>query len=661
MDTRPLLRPFARFAWMLLLACAASAEVRLPALISDHMVLQRDAKVRLWGAADPGETVGVRGSWSEATASAVADAAGRWRVELATPAAGGPHTLTFTASNTLVVGDVLVGEVWVGSGQSNMEMPLGNVAAWYTGVQDAEAEIARAEHPTLRFFTVENRIALAPEDDCKGAWVACTPETARTFSATAYFFGRELARELKVPIGLVAADWGGTPAEAWTSAAGLAGISEYAAGAARVAQLRADARSPEAAHRSAMQAWWRELEARDPGSAAGAWAAPAFDDSKWTAIELPATFAGALADFDGVVWYRRAVEIPAALAGRELALELGPIDDMDTAYFDGVRVGGMEDAGAWQTARTYRVPEQLAGPGRRVIAVRVVDTGGAGGFTGAAAALRLAPSDGGAAGAIPLAGAWKCAPGARAANLPPLPQDVFDANTPTVLFNGMIAPLLPLTIRGVIWYQGESNRYAPELYARLFPALIRDWRTQWGIGEFPFLFVQIAPFEYGDRPGATAAVREAQRATLALPRTGMVVTLDLGDARDIHPKNKQEVGRRLAAWALSLTYGRADVAASGPRLHAARVERSAVVLEFECAGGLVARGELAGFEVAGADGRFVPARAAIEGRFVRVWAESVSAPAGVRYAWSDMPGATLYDGSGLPASPFTATPARSGG
>jgi len=629
-------------------AGAARADVRLPALLADHMVLQRETEAALWGWAEPGETVSVRPSWSEVTATAVAGADGRWRLSVATPAAGGPHAITVTGANETVLSDVLIGEVWICSGQSNMEWPL-------SAAKDAQAELAAATHPRLRLFDVRNAIALEPRADCEGAWSACTPESAAGFSAVGYFFGRELSAELDLPVGLIGTSWGGTVAEAWTSEGTLNRMPDFAAALAAVAREREDPAGAAARQREALRDWWDELARKDRGSGEEDWSKPSYDDASWSLMELPRLWeAAGLEGFDGVVWFRRALDLPAGWAGRELELELGPIDDMDTTWFNGERVGGHEQAGLWQTPRRYTVPAALVREGRNVVAVRVVDTGGAGGFDGQALCAR--PAGGAQGQEVSLAGRWSFRVGAKMGDLRPLPanQAGFHQNSPTALYNGMIAPLVPFAIRGAIWYQGESNRTRAHQYRTLFPAMIADWRAHWGRGDFPFYFVQIAPFGYGGDRGEAAELREAQMMALAVPNTGMAVTMDIGETGDIHPRDKQAVAHRLALWALARTYGRAGLECSGPVFRSMRVVDREVRLAFDhAASGLVARGgELTHFTLAGADKRFVPARARIEGDAVVVWNERVLAPLSVRYAWGAADQPNLFNGAGLPAPSF---------
>ncbi len=457
----------ARLARLLLLsicitmiATAAWADVRLPKVIGSQMVLQRDMAVPIWGWADPGEKVTV--TMGDCKVEAAACEKGMWSVKLAAMKAGGPHKITVAGKNTITLEDVLVGEVWVCSGQSNMQ--------WSVQASNNPAEeIAAAEYPKMRLFTVARKVAEKPLDDCQGNWTACTPETVPAFTAVGYFFGRALHKEVGVPIGLINTSWGGTLAEAWTSNEGLL-----------------------------------------------------VDDDFKPILERAAVF-------------------------------------------------------------NPKTPNQASN-----------------------------------------------------------------------LYNGMLKPLIPFGIRGAIWYQGESNVSRAKQYRKLFPAMITDWRKNWGQGDFPFLYVQLAPFRYGNQdPANCAELWEAQLATLALPNTGMAVTTDISNIKDIHPKNKQDVGKRLAIWALANTYGE-KIVYSGPLYKSMSVDSKKVCLKFDhVGGGLVAKGgPLTHFTVAGADRKFVPATASIEGDTIVVFSDQVAKPVAVRFAWRDDAEPNFFNAEGLPASPF---------
>lgn len=633
---------------------ASGGKLKLPAIFSDHMVLQCNTPVPIWGWAKPNDEVAVvlKGKKPLVTK---ADAQGRWMVKLPPQPAGGPHELIVrTREETVRFTDVLFGEVWVCSGQSNMEWPV----AW---AQNAKQEIATANFPQIRFFVVEKSIALEPQTDCKGRWVVCSPETVGGFSAVGYFFGREIHQRLKVPVGLIGTYWGGTPAEAWTELKALESDPDFKPILERLPRDQEALRRLQERYERALAEWNQKVVLKDPGNQGEAkgWAKPDFDDSDWATMELPQIFERTM-NIDGAVWFRKIVNIPESWAGKDLVLSLGPIDDQDTTYFNGERIGstGSETPNSWTVPRRYKVPGKLVKPGENLIAVRVFDMLEYGGFTGSPDQMRLELADG-KEKPIPLAGPWKFKiEFARdASKLPPRPQPPINNWTPTALFNAMVAPLIPYAIRGVIWYQGESNVGRAYQYRKLFPALINSWRKAWGQGDFPFLFVQLANFlERKPEPteSAWAELREAQLLTLkTVPKTGMAVAIDIGEANDIHPRNKQDVGKRLALAALAIAYGQ-KIVYSGPIYRSMRIEGNKIRLFFDHVGsGLVAKGgELKGFAIAGEDRKFVWAKAKIEGNTVVVWSEQVPKPVAVRYGWADNPDCNLYNKEGLPASPF---------
>jgi sialate O-acetylesterase len=491
-----------RFPLVLLLALAPlSADVQLPALFSDNMLLQRDAPVQVWGKAEPGERVTVRFRGQSVTAAA--DAAGRWSAFLAPMPAGGPDDLTIAGANTVTIRNVLVGDVWVASGQSNMDWPVSRS-------NNAENEIRTAANPRIRLFKVARNVADYPLEDVAGSWAPSSPDSVPEFSAVGYFFARNLEDKLKVPVGVIHTAWGGTPAESWTSLPAL---------------------SADPLLLPHIEAWARTLRAYSE--------------------RLPG-YERRLKE-----WEKQASE--AAARGQD----------------------------------PPRRPNAPSGPGHP----------------------------------------W----------------------TPAGLYNAMIAPLTRYAIRGAIWYQGESNAgslRAP-LYNRLFETMIRDWRRSWGQGDFPFLFVQLANYDKIDADGRWPELRNAQSQTLALRNTGMAVTIDIGDPADIHPRNKQEVGRRLGLAARAIAYGE-PLVYSGPMLRRVARDASALRLWFDhVGGGLTARGgELKSFQLAGPDRQFVPAAARIDGDSIVVTATQVPEPAAVRYGWSNNPECNLYNAEGLPALPF---------
>lgn len=619
----------------------ARADVAPASLFCDHAVLQQGVPIPVWGTAANGEEVTV--TLAGQTVSTVARD-GRWTVRLAPLPAGGPHVLTIAGTNRVELSDVLIGEVWVCGGQSNMERQLG-LREGQQPIKHWRAEAAAANFPQIRHFGVAQRLAMDPQASAEGQWLVCTPQTAPDFTAVGFFFGRALHLARGTPIGLIHSSWGGTPAEAWTSREGLMQIPELTDDVARLDHFRQDPVAARADHEQSLARWFTE---KDPGSGAGLpWSDEAFDAKAWPLMRLPAAWETAgLPDFDGVVWFRREVELPAVWSDRDIELHLGAIDDVDSTWVNGRLVGSKA---VWNAPRVYIVPAGTLKAGRNVIAVRVLDTGGGGGLWGGGDRMRLVRGDE-PTEMISLEGDWRYQASVYSHNAPPPPTDVSTGSgAPTVLYNGMIAPLQPYAIRGVIWYQGEANAGQSRLYRRIFPNLVSDWRRAWGQGDFPFLYVQIAPFK--EMP---PEIREAQRLSLAtIPNSAMAVTIDVGDANDIHPTDKKPVGERLALAARALAYGE-QIEYSGPLFESFQIDRHRAVLKFNhAADGLVAQGgELKGFTIAGADKVFHPARATIIGDTVEVFADAVSAPTAVRYAWTNVPEGNLYNRAGLPASPF---------
>jgi sialate O-acetylesterase len=639
-------------------SASAFAKVELPALFSNNMVLQQQSNVPIWGKSKPKANVSIQPSWAAQPYTTVADAAGSWRVRLPTPAAGGPYTLTISDGSALKLSNVMVGEVWLCSGQSNMAMPL---AGWGR-VNSYEQEIAQAQHPNIRLLQVEAQANVQPQSDLKalgGGWQVCSPATVAEFSSTAYFFGRNLHQNLgNVPVGLINASWGGTIAEAWTSAESLENMPDFAEALGAMKGKTNEALREEYSKKS--KAWDEQLAQADGGLRSGAplWAAPELDDSEWQTMPLPGLWEEkGLEGFDGVVWFRYSLNLPAEWKGQDLELSLAEIDDDDITYFNGVQVGATS---GYNIPRKYRVSKKLVKAGKNVIAVRVVDGGGGGGLHGDAARLQLRLAGSKKSQPLSLAQVWKYKAAVDLKRLPPRPQSPDNPNRPSVLFNAMIKPLAPFTIKGAIWYQGESNADRAQQYRVLLPLLIRDWRRQWGC-EFPFYFVQLANFlgTPSEPPvPAWAALREAQLSALHLANTGMAVTIDIGEKRDIHPKNKQDVGARLALLARANAYGQ-QVACSGPLYSAYRIEDSQIRISFTHADGLKAKGggALKGFAIAGPDGVFREAEASIEGSEVVVRSPEVAFPVAVRYAWANCPDdANLYNAADLPASPFRVEP-----
>ena len=615
-------------------------------LFSDHMVLQRKVEAPIWGWTQPGERVVV--SLGHQMALARADESGRWEVKLGPFNAGGPYDLKVSGPAELVLKDVMIGDVWLCSGQSNMEWPV-------SAANNPEQEIASAKHPGIRLFTVPKKVSPSPVSTMAASWEVCSPETVAAFSAVGYFFGRQLHQDLDVPIGLIDSSWGGTIAEAWTSGESLMDLADFRSDVAGVREWARNANESAASFERRVKEWWED---NDRGSRPGEkWSDIQQDDSHWPRMALPVNWEDAgLSDFDGIVWFRKEFNLPEEWEGQDLELHLGTIDDVDTTFVNGVWVGGST---LWNARRVYRVPSKVVKAGANVIAVRVLDTGGGGGLYGVPNEMYLKPTDTGTAGAQPLSGWWKYQVASPLTDLDRFPvQQGSSPNVATVLYNGMIAPLLPYAIKGATWYQGESNASRPTQYRTLLPTLIEDWRSRFGVGDFPFLIVQLANFmarEEAPTDTPWAALREAQALTaLNDDRTGLAVTIDIGEANDIHPRNKQDVGKRLALEARSIGYGQ-ELVSSGPIYRSKALSGDSIVLNFDSVGsGLMAKGDgpLLGFSIAGADGRFVWADARITGDHVVVRSPEIENPVHVRYAWANNPACNLYNREGLPAVPF---------
>ncbi|MEO7101375.1 MAG: sialate O-acetylesterase [Luteolibacter sp.] len=624
-----------------MLVTAATA-VELNPLFQDNAVLQCDSRVPVWGTGRDGEKVTV--SFGGQNLSTVVSH-GVWKIWLKPMKPNAtPQTLTVSGDAPHTLANILVGEVWVASGQSNMERQLGPRQGQQP-ISDWEHETATADHPQIRQFYVQQTKSPTPQTTVKGNWTVCSPASVKEFSAVGYFFARDLYAARHIPIGIIHSSWGGTPAEAWTSEAGLQKLSDFVGPLAELKQMTTD---PNLARRKAeakQTEWFAKV---DPGSKPGAaWSATELDTADWKSMTLPAYLEGAgYPDFDGVMWFRRTFDLPENWDGGDVELHLGGVDDMDTTWVNGEQVGMTN---AWNIPRVYQVPGRLLKRGANVIAVRVLDAAGGGGLYGGSDAMRLVFKAGGKAGSTPLSGPWSCKAAATMKQTGWPPDFSGSSNTPTVLYNGMIAPLLPYAMRGVIWYQGEANVGREKQYRTLFPAMIADWRRAWNQGDFPFLFVQIAPFQ-----GISPEIREAQLLSWKQTKnTAMAVTLDCGDANDIHPPRKQPVGARLALAARVLAYGE-KIEFSGPVFESMKIQGADAFLHFTHANdGLVAKeSDLIGFTIAGADKVFHPAKAEIRGNAIVVSAAEVSSPVAVRYAWANAPEGNLFNRAGLPASPF---------
>ena len=634
------------------------AKVVLPPVFTDNMVMQQQSAVTIWGTASPGKTVTVTTSWDGRSYAATASREdGSWSLMFDTPSYGGPYEITVADSRKpLILRNVLIGDIWICSGQSNMEMKIGDKV---TGMEETLSHAK--DYPNIRIFHVQNTTATLPTDVIPvrhGGWQMCDAETIRDFSAAAYYFGKELNENLDIPIGLIETCWGGTLAEAWTSGESLKKMPYFASRIDEAASLPLTEEERTEKFYRDIDRWREDIKSSDPAYSDGrlVWGALDFNDSDWAEMESPGFVQDSgVPNFSGYLWMRKTVDIPASWAGKELSLDLAMIDDNDFTYFNGVEVGHIEGCLAH---RHYTVPATLVKAGKAVIAVRVMDTGGKGGIWGDPNRMFLASSE---SERISLSGVWKYKVAMKLSDAPDIPVNTArEPNFPTFLYNAMIHPLLRVPIKGAIWYQGEANVSRSLQYQTLLPLMIQDWRKAWGIN-FPFYIAQLANYQAvqtGPEDSDWAELREAQLVTTRLENTGMAVLIDIGEADDIHPKNKAEVGRRLALNALALTYGK-DIPYSGPIYSSYKIEGSSMRILFDHVDGGLRTPDgkaLEGFYLAGADHVFHKAKAVIDGGTVVVSCPEVEFPTSVRYGWANNPVCNLYNGAGLPASPFRTDP-----
>ena len=627
---------------LLLLAGSLTAQVKVPTYFSNNMVLQKGMAIPVWGWATPGEKVTV--TLDQSSMSTTADKEGKWNVKLPAMNYGGPYQLTIQGKTNLSFENVMIGEVWVCSGQSNMEFQL-------ITSKNGEAEVAASNYPNIRLFTVKKTISHQQQEKLQdGEWSQCSPATSSNFSAVGYFFGRELHQKLNVAIGLINSSWGGTIAETWTSEQTIGQNPDFTNQLAQLKKVNLDdyAKSVE----NEVKQRVGETSTIDKGMKNGQalWAAPAYNDAAWKTMELPGYIeSNGLQGVDGIVWFRKEITLSADEAKQKSTLYLAKINDSDSTYINGTLIGSTRLQA--EKSRVYPIEAGLLKPGKNIITVRIEDIGGMGGVYGNPATLYLQSGDHN----ISLVGSWKYKVGIVKFNAVLSPNSY-----PTLLYNAMIHPLVPFAIKGAIWYQGESNAERAKQYRRVFPDLIKDWRTHWNQGDFPFLFVQLANFKKPDSipvESDWAELREAQTMTLALPNTGMAVTTDVGEALDIHPKNKQTVGLRLALAGLKVAYQK-DIVYTGPVYQSMNVEGNKVTLTFDQIGsGIKIKdkyGYLKGFAIAGEDHQFHWATGKITGvNTLQISSSEVQHPVAVRYAWSNNPeDANLYNSADLPASSF---------
>ena len=614
------------------------SQIKLPRLISDGMVLQCEKPLKLWGWASPHETVTCQ--FKNLTITKKADALGKWSLLLPPQKAGVSGDMVFRGNNEVKISDVVFGDVWLCSGQSNMVLPLERVKEKYGD------EIANANYPNIRFFFIPTLTNLhAPQDDIpSGAWKKANPKDVLTFSAVAYFFAKSIYEKYKTPICLINPSVGGTPIEAWISEDGLKNFEDLT----KIIQR----------NKTPFEAQNLQFEIRNPKSndlgLKEKWFDPSYSPKGWRNINLPGYWEDqGIKDFNGVVWYRKEIDVPDSMTGVPAKLFMGRIVDADFTYINGTQVGNI----TYQyPPRRYEVPANLLKVGKNTIVVRVINTNGKGGFVPDKPYFLTANGQN-----IDVKGDWQYKVGEVYEPMRGGGGFVFSAqNQPTALFNAMTAPIVSFPIKGVLWYQGESNTGRPEPYGDYLKAMIQDYRKQWQDPNLPFLYVQLANFmdvNYLPSESQWAELREAQRLALSEPNTGMVVTTDLGEWNDIHPLSKKPIGERLALAAQNIAYGDKSVVPSGPIFKSANIENNQIRLKFDhIGGGLMSKDgeDLRWFAIAGFDKKYVWAKAVIEGSEILVSSEKIQTPQYVRYAWQDNPdGANLYNNAGLPASPFT--------
>ncbi len=618
----------------------AAAQSLVASVFSDHAVLQRDQPIRVWGETKPDTTVQV--DLSGQSASVMSDSQGRWTATLPARQPGKPLTLKVQAGKqSQTVSDLLVGDVWLCSGQSNMEFQLiqgNNAVAEATAVNDSEIRLLKTGHIS----------EVAPASDLPKdvVWKVASPKDAASFSAACYFMGRDLKKKTGVPMGLIDASWGGSGIQFWISTPALTALKMY--DASYLHQTDFSVMAQYAVWHKGLDLW---AERNDPNGKA--WRQPDFDDRNWGVTPAEGYwewYMPGMESFDGTVWLRAEIVLTAKQAAQGGQLKLGQIDDYDTAYVNGVEVGASE---GWWSSRDYKVDKGLLKEGRNVIALRVIDTGGMGGAFGPAAEKGLKLNGG---EFVPLGSSWryKVASNIWDTGHPPH-WPLGGTKGPASMFNGMISPIAPYAIKGVAWYQGESNVFEAKDYGRLLPAMIADWRRAFQQPELPFIVVQLASFgPYRSSPGESgwAGVRDVQRRTAAAdPRVGLASALDIGDIYEIHPGNKQQLGLRLALVARKHAYGESNLDASGPAPLAIRRDGAAVVIDFDQALTVFGAARPTGFELCYTTGcRFV--EASVEGKSVRIDDTSPDPLVKVRYAWADSPIVNLYGANRLPASPF---------
>lgn len=634
------------------LSVGVEAKVRLPHFVTDCMVVQQQRKWQVAGYAD-GKEVKVKSSWDGKISVVPVGEDGAFSVELHVPEAGGPYTLTFDDGHETVLHDIYSGEVWLCSGQSNMEMPVGG----WGKVMNHEQEIANACHPEVRFLQIKKQVGFSPASDTEvtmGGWRTCTPETVENFSSIAYFYAREMSRRLGVHVGVIDCTWGGTPAEAWSSFDGVASVDGFENEVRMLADNKFDKDGIKADYERQISEWMSLALSADEKNVTAV-SETAFqdgnllflDDEELPIMPVPCQWEKSkLPDFNGIVYMQHSIDIPEEWAGKPLELHLGMIDDEDVTYFNGVKVA---EGSGYNVKRVYTVPAGLVKSGKAYITVRVTDFEGEGGIYGDGDDLVVC-QDG---ARLSLVGDWRYKVVADFSKLPRKPVSPESSSFPTVLYNAMLYPLHTLPVKGVLWYQGCANVGRAEQYSRLFKRLITDWRRLWNDDDLPFYFVQLAAYlkpQSVQPMSEWAALRQAQADALSLENTAMAVTIDIGDPNDIHPKNKQEVARRLSLIALRNSYGYKDIVADAPVPVSCKFNGNEAVVRFN--GNITAEGALRGFIVRMSGGDWVQAQAVINDGGEAV-VKAKGRIEGLKYNWADYPDGNLRGETGLPVAQFS--------
>jgi len=638
------------FSYLFLLTFYVKAQLILPAVINNNMVLQCGVEIPVWGITEPAAKVTVE--FMNQKKSVFADAEGRWKIVLSPlNAVCNPQKMSIeTANDKIVLTNILVGEVWLCSGQSNMQFPLRRM-------NGAKEFINSATNSNIRFINVYKFNFKPYEcDNCRGKWEVSSPETVPEITAVGYTFALEIYKKLNVPVGLIAADFGGTKVESWMKADVLKKFQNYQKIVSELEKYKNNKCFVLMKEREKKE-WFNKLKKFDKGFAEK-WMSPAFNADSWKKIDLPVTWdktSSELSNYHGSVWLRKNIVIPENWKNKVLNVNPGAINGQDIVWINGNIAGKTLIFGLGRHQRNYEINGFQLHTGTNSIVIWNYCSKYDGGLRGPAKSMKIYPS-GEKKKAVLLTGEWEYKKGYAGTKLPKAPLSMqLCYKSPVVLYNSMIAPLIPYAIKGALWYQGESNVSTAKSYRELFTEMIKSWRSEWNQGDFPFYFVQIAPFKYSYRGNLSAGLlREAQFLSLKLTNTGMAVTLDIGNPDNIHPKDKITVGHRLALWAFAKDYGFTNLVFSGPLYKSYKISGNKIILSFDFADGLRTRdgNPPSHFEIAGKDKKFFPASAEIKDNKIIVYSDKVEKPVAVRFAWGDAPEPNLCNATGLPASVF---------